>query len=234
MNLQETLSTLESLADEKVRKQHIKIGARENLYGVKMGDIRTLAKNIKTNHPLALVLWKTENIDARMLAILILNPKELSPLEIEAMISSEQFTWAADWFYNYIVKEYPDKEQFREKWMNSDDVMLARAGWSLTSGRIARSPEGLDIPAILARIDSEMTAAAPEVQWTMNSALVQIGINQPNLRQQALAIGEKLGIYRNYPVSKGCTSPFAPIWINAMVSKKKLLKLNPWRHNIKT
>jgi hypothetical protein len=32
-------------------------------------------------------------------------------------------------------------------------------------------------------------------------------------------VGEKLGIYRDYPVSKGCTSPFAPIWINAMVSR---------------
>ena len=28
--------------------------------------------------------------------------------------------------------------------------------------------------------------------------------------QQAITIGEKLGIYRDYPVSKGCTSPFAP------------------------
>ncbi|TCD08560.1 DNA alkylation repair protein [Pedobacter frigidisoli] len=220
MNLQETLSILESLADEKVRKQHIKGGAHENLYGVKMGDIRTIAKKIKTNHSLALELWDTENIDARMLAILILNPKELSAAELETMVSSEQFTWAADWFYNYVVKEYPDKEQFRERWMNSDDVMLARAGWSLTSGRIARSPEGLDIPAIIKRIELEMANAPKEVQWTMNSALVQIGIHHPTFREQGLAIGEKLGIYRDYPVSKGCTSPFAPIWINAMISRK--------------
>jgi hypothetical protein len=34
------------------------------------------------------------------------------------------------------------------------------------------------------------------------------------------AIGKTLGIYRDYPVSKGCTSPFAPIWINAMVSRQ--------------
>jgi len=32
--------------------------------------------------------------------------------------------------------------------------------------------------------------------------------------------GESLGIYRDYPVSKGCTSPFAPIWINEMVSRQ--------------
>lgn len=221
MNLQETLSTLEALGDEKVRKQHIKNGARENLFGVKMGDIRTLAKKIKTNHTLALELWKTDNIDARMLAILILKPKELSADEIERMVASEQFTWTADWFYNYIVKEYADKEQFREKWMNADNVMLARAGWSLTAGRITRDPLGIDISAILDRIESEMPNAAPEIQWTMNAALVQVGINHPDYRKRALAIGEDLGVYRNYPVSKGCTSPFAPIWINAMLSRQK-------------
>jgi hypothetical protein len=32
-------------------------------------------------------------------------------------------------------------------------------------------------------------------------------------------MGEKMGIYRDYPVSKGCTSPFAPIWINEMVGR---------------
>lgn len=221
MNLTETLSTLESLADEKVRKQHIKNGARENLFGVKMGDIRILAKKIKTDHQLALALWETGNIDARMLAILILNPKALSAAEIEQMVSSEDFAWAADWFYNYVVKEYPNKEQFRDKWMNANDKMLARAGWSLTSGRIARDPEGLNIPAILDRIENEMPKATPETQWTMNTALAQIGINHPAYRERALAIGEKLGIYRDYPVSKGCTSPFAPIWINEMVKRQQ-------------
>ena len=221
MNLQETLSTLELLGDEKVRKQHIKNGARENLFGVKMGDIRALAKKIKTNHDLALELWETENIDARMLAILILNSKKLSAEEIKKMVSSEQFTWAADWFYNYIVKEYPEKEQFREKWMNNSNVMLARAGWSLMSGRVTRNPQGIDITSTLKRIESEMRNAAPQVQWSMNTTLAQIGIHHPEHRAAALEIGEKLGIYRDYHVSKGCTSPFAPIWINAIVSRQQ-------------
>jgi 3-methyladenine DNA glycosylase AlkD len=65
-----------------------------------------------------------------------------------------------------------------------------------------------------------MGSAAPEVQWTMNFCLAGIGIHFPKHRKRALAIGEALGIYRDYPVSKGCTSPFAPIWINEMVRRK--------------
>jgi 3-methyladenine DNA glycosylase AlkD len=103
--------------------------------------------------------------------------------------------------------------------MEDDDPWAARAGWNLTSGRIARSPGGLDLPALLDRIESEMGKAAPAVQWTMNSALATIGIHFPKHRKRSIAICEKLGIYRDYPVSKGCTSPFAPIWISEMVRR---------------
>lgn len=99
--------------------------------------------------------------------------------------------------------------------------MAARAGWSLTSERVAKSPDGLDIPALLKRIASEMGNAELEPQWTMNFVLAEIGINFSKHRKRALAIGEQLGVYRDYRCSKGCTSPFAPIWINEMVSRQK-------------
>ena len=104
--------------------------------------------------------------------------------------------------------------------MATDHPMADRAGWSLTAERVAKSPEGLDLTALLDRIESEMGNAAPEAQWTMNSTLAEIGIKFPKHRKRAIAIGEKLGIYRDYACSKGCTSPFAPIWIDFMVKRQ--------------
>ena len=75
------------------------------------------------------------------------------------------------------------------------------------------------MPALLDRIESEMADAGPEVQWTMNYCLARIGIHFPKLRKRAITIGEALGIYRYYPVSKGCLT-FAPIWINEMVRRQ--------------
>ncbi len=221
MTVEDILQELESLANESVRARNHREGAGDRQFGVKSGDLRAVAKRIKTNHPLALALWETGNVDARMLAVLLMKPKTLSATEMDAMVRSETFTGAADWFTSYVVKQHPDKEPLRQEWMSSPDKMAARAGWSLTAERIAKSPEGLDLPALLDRIESEMATAAPEVQWTMNFALAETGIHHPALRPRALAIGEKLGIYRDYPVSKGCTSPFAPIWINTMVSRGK-------------
>ncbi len=104
--------------------------------------------------------------------------------------------------------------------MRAKDPLAARAGWNLTAERVVKSPDGLDLPALLDRIESEMGKANPAAQWTMNSCLAEIGIHFPEHRKRALAIGEALGIYRDYPVSKGCTSPFAPIWINEMVKRQ--------------
>jgi 3-methyladenine DNA glycosylase AlkD len=219
MTIHDILSQLESMGNEKVRAHNLKFGAGSNQFGVKMGDIRALAKKIKTNHPLALELWETGNVEARFLATLIINPKELSIEEVDRLVRSEKFPHVADWFSAYVVKLHPENETLREMWMKSDDPMAARAGWSITADRVAKKTPGLNHTALLDRIEAEMPTAASETQWTMNMTLAQIGIQNSQLRSRALAMGEKMGIYRDYPVSKGCTSPFAPIWINEMVGR---------------
>jgi 3-methyladenine DNA glycosylase AlkD len=220
MKIEEALKQLEELGDERMRSQNTRHGAGPNQFGVRRGDVRKLAKTIKTNHDLALALWETGNIDAQFLAILLMKPETLSADEMNQMVRSVTFVEVADWFTSYVIKKHPDKEAFRQEWMAADHPMAARAGWSLTAERIVKNPEGLDLPALLDRVESEMGDAAPEVQWTMNFVLAEIGINFPDHRERALVIGEKLGIYRDYPCSKGCTSPFAPIWINEMVSRQ--------------
>ena len=220
VTLEEAMRQLESLGNAGVRAQNAKSGAGDNQFGVKRGDLRILANKIKTNHDLALALWKTGNIDAQFLATLLVKVNLLSADELERMVKSVTFTWVADWLHSYVVKEHADKETLRKKWMTSDDRWASRAGWQLTAGRVAKSPEGLDLVALLDRIEKEMGGAAPEVQWTMNACLAEIGIHFPKHRKRAIAIGEKLGIYRDYPCSKGCTSPFAPIWINEMVRRQ--------------
>jgi 3-methyladenine DNA glycosylase AlkD len=218
--LKETLAQLEALGNEKVRAHNRKHGAGDNQFGARLGDIRKLADKIKADHTLAMALWETGNIDARLLAILLINPKKLSGDELDRMVRSVGFAQVADWLNSYVVRKYPDKETLRHRWMAEEDPWAARAGWSLTSERIGKNPEGLDLPALLDRIESEMRDAAPEAQWTMNFCLAGIGIHFPEYRERAIAIGETLGIYRDYPVSKGCTSPFAPIWIKEMVSRQ--------------
>ena len=220
MTLKETLRQLKSLGSAKVRAQNAKSGAGDNQFGVSLGDIRSVAKKIRTDHALALSLWETGNVEAQFLATLVVEPEKLSSAEMDRMVRSISFVRVADWLNSYVVAKHPEKEVLRGEWMAADDRWAARSGWHLTAERVTKDRDGLDLPGLLDRIESEMAEAEPEVQWTMNNTLAGIGIHMPKLRKRAIASGEKLGVFRDYPCSKGCTSPFAPIWINTMVSRQ--------------
>ena len=219
--VKDILAQLEALGTEKVRAQNSKSGAGDNQFGVQLGDIRKLAAKMKADNQLALALWGTGNVEAQFLAALLVDPKKLDLESVGRMVRSVTFVRVADWVNSYVVAKHPENEALREGWMASIDRWQARAGWELTARRVAKNPDGLDLPVLLDRIESEMAGAEPEVQWTMNNTLAAIGIHVPGLRKRAMTIGEKLGIFRDYPVSKGCTSPFAPIWISEMVRRQK-------------
>ena len=208
------------LGDEKRVATNKKRGASDNQFGVAMGEIRKMAKKIKINHELALELLQTENMEARLIAILIFNPKLISKKNVAAFTKSLMSVQVADWFNAYIVKKHPDNEDLRLEWMQTDDPISARAGWNLTAIRVIKNPAILDLEQLLNRIEKEMLLANPLIQWSMNYTLAEIGINFPKYRSRAIAIAEDLGVYKDFPTSKGCTSPFAPIWIIEMVKRQ--------------
>ncbi|MBX3415868.1 MAG: DNA alkylation repair protein [Pirellulales bacterium] len=221
MSVKEILAQLKSLGDDARRKHNAKAGAPDNQFGVKLGDIREIAKGIKTDHALALRLWDTGNVEAQLLATLIIKPKSLTPGELDKLTRSTTCAQVADWLNAYVVAQHPEKDSLREKWMKAKDRWAARAGWNLTASRVNKgASDGLDPAALLDRLEREMPKAPPEVQWTMNNTLGAIGIHHPKLRQRAVAIGEKIGLYRDWPVSKGCIPPYVPVWVEAMVKRQ--------------
>lgn len=221
MMVKEILAQLEALGDKARRRHNANAGAPENQFGVKMGDIRALAKKIKSDHDLALKLWETGNVEAQFLATLIIKPGSLSAGELDRLTRTVAFSYVADWLNTHVVKDHPANEALRVKWMADKDRWAARAGWQLTAGVVSAKAEGLDLPALLDRIEREMPSAAPEVQWTMNNTLAAIGIHHAEHRERAIAIGRAIGLYRDWPVSKGCTPPYVPVWVEEMVKRKR-------------
>ena len=54
----------------------------------------------------------------------------------------------------------------------------------------------------------------------MNNTLVAIGIEHADHRARAVAIGEQFGLYQDWPVSRGCVIPYAPVCIDEMLKRK--------------
>src|SRR5215475_3091494 len=85
MTVNEILAQLESRGDDARRAHNTKAGAPDNQFGVKLGDIRALAKKIKADHQLALDLWDTGNVEAQLLATLVIKPGSLSATELDKL-----------------------------------------------------------------------------------------------------------------------------------------------------
>lgn len=214
----EVMAELAALEDPKARAVNEKHG---DDHGVNLGRLRALAKRLKTQQELSRRLWETADTAARLLAILVCRPKAFERDELDAMLREARAPKVHDWLVNYVVKKSPHAEELRVAWTADPDAVVASAGWALTTERVAKKPEGLDLAGLLDVIEAEMRDAPDRLQWAMNHCLAQIGIEHAGHRARAIAIGERLEVLKDYPTPPNCTSPFAPVWINEMVRRRQ-------------
>lgn len=213
----ELMAELAALEDPKMRAVNERHG---DDHGVNLSKLRAIAKRLKTQQDLARVLWATDDTPARLLALLVCRPKEFERGELDAMLRQSRAPKVHDWLVNYVVKKSPHAEDLRTAWTADADPVVASAGWALTSERVAKKPEGLDLPVLLDTIEAQMGDAPERLQWAMNHTLAFIGIEHSGHRARALDIGERLGVLKDYPTPPNCTSPYAPSWINEMVGRR--------------
>lgn len=214
----QVLAELKALEDPKILAVNARHG---DDHAVNLTKLRGIAKRLKKQPDLARELWATGDSAARLVAILVTRPKEYSATEYDEMLRDARTPKVRDWLLNYLIKKSPHAEELRLRWFEDSDVEVAAAYWDLTAERVVKKPEGLDLDTLLDLIESEMGEAAERLQWTMNTCLAQIGIHHPDFRVRAVGIGERLEVLKDYPTPPNCTSPYAPIWINEIVSRQE-------------
>ncbi|MFI0408894.1 DNA alkylation repair protein [Actinomadura sp. 3N508] len=212
------LAELAALEDPRVREVNERHG---DDHGVNLGKLRAIAKRLKTRQDLACRLWETGDGAARLLALLICRPKAFGRAELDGMLREARTPKVHEWLVNYVVKKSPHAEELRVGWFADPDPVVASAGWALTTARVVKRPEGLDLAGLLDVIEAEMRDAPERLQWAMNECLSTIGIEHAGHRARAIGIGERLEVLKEYPTSPGCTSPFAPVWIAEMVRRRE-------------
>ncbi|MQM26252.1 DNA alkylation repair protein [Glycomyces albidus] len=224
----EVMAELAGLDDPRIREVNERNG---DDHGVNLTKLRAVAKRLKTQQELALELWDTGDTAARLLALLICRPKAFERERLDAMLRDARTPKVHDWLVNYVAKKHPQAEALRLAWTADPDPVVASAGWALTTERVAKRPEGLDLAALLDVIEAEMKDAPDRLQWAMNHCLAQIGIDHAEHRARAIAIGERLGVLKDYPTPPGCTSPYAPAWIGELVRRKESAAVSPSRRS---
>lgn len=222
MTFEQVYAQLEAWGSERGRAINARQGAGDNQFGALMGDVRRLAKSLKTQHELGQALWATGNMEAQILASMIMDPRRPSEAELEAMLRGLSFYRLVDELTSKVVADSPHADALRQRWVDAPEDLVGRAGWNLMVARVGEPKKApLDLPAVLARIEAELVGASEHRQWAMNHCLVEIAVRHPEHREACIAMAERLGVYVDQKVAKGCTSAYAPAWIAAVVNRKQ-------------
>lgn len=212
------LAELASLDDPKLRAVNARHG---DDHGVNLTKLRAIAKRVGAHPDFARELWATGDTAARLLSLLVCRPRAFERDELDTMLREARPPKVHRWLVNAVVKKSKHAEALRAAWFDDPDPVVASAGWALTTERVVKKPEGLDLDALLDRIEADLRDAPERLQWAMNECLANIGIAHPALRGRAIEIGERLEVLKDYPTPPNCTSPFAPIWIAEIVRRQE-------------
>ena len=219
MTFDEVINQLAAWGSEGFRAIYTRQGAGPNQFGVKMGDLRGLAKKLKTDHALALQLWASGNLDAMILATMLLDPRQLSESDVETMLAPLSYYRLVDELTFNAVARTAFARPLAQRWCAASDEWAGRAGWNVWIAQIIGGAQNLDCEALLSAISVGMKTAPVRKQEAMNRCLVEIAVHFPGLTQRCIEIGERLGRLDDKPVPKGCTSSYAPEWIAAVLCR---------------
>lgn len=221
--LKTILTQLQAASHAGTLKRYEKIGETKPYYGVPMGAISGIAKSYKNRLDLFAPLWQTGILEAQYLAIQLAKtkPNQLPLEDLENCFDEEVSVNVLDKLASIILSKRKDSRDWEEILLAKDEAIFNRLGWFLRAKYFAgKSASNQEIEETLDQIRQHLQTADPLIQWTMNQCLVEIAVAYPDYLEQGLAIGQELAVFADMKVPKGCTSAYAPDWIEALLRRK--------------
>ncbi|MEA4875761.1 MAG: DNA alkylation repair protein [Anaerorhabdus sp.] len=223
MKITEVIHDLQSNANPSRRKVMLRNGGAEDCLGVNLGYLRQYALKLKNNEDLLYALWSTDITDANLLAAMAYSDQPCTLDEFQELIEQSTYIEINDELCFKSSLNPKDKNMLIQLWIDSEYPLLRRSAWDLIITLILdKNATPKQINTWLKRIKKDMLKETGRAQETMNRALSEIGIHYDEYTEECIKLGEDIGLYKDYKPSKGCTSPYAPIWINVL--RKKLNK----------
>lgn len=145
MNYQDIIHQLHNLSSEKYKSHIIKMGIPAlNCLGVPLQDIRQLAKTIGHSNQLGFQLWKSQYHDAKLLAVLIFEHKQMTFDDIN-LLFKDVISWD---LYNHLCKNLIIKikgyQLLIPQWVTSQHIYVKRAAFVLLASDVIHNKNILD------------------------------------------------------------------------------------------
>ncbi|MEK6234213.1 MAG: DNA alkylation repair protein [Planctomycetales bacterium] len=180
---------------EKRRSQ----GETLKSFGIGLTHLRKLAKQIGRDHKLAQQLWKTDVYDAKVIGLLIDDPKQLSREQAETQVEELGAGMLAHVFASCDATLAKTSFAFdlAKEWMESKDATRRRCGYSLVYELCKKkNVDGMDDDYLLGRVRHIQDAVHGEEMWVreaMSGALIGIGKRNKKLNKAAIRAAKAIG-----------------------------------------
>jgi 3-methyladenine DNA glycosylase AlkD len=197
MKLRHVMAALEAKGSESIKHVLRKHGAREPFFGVRIGDMKPLAKQLKGRQDLALELYATGNGDAQYLAGMIADGRQMTARQIQQWLDTALWGMISGTTVPWVASEHPEGFALASKWINAKDEPVARAGWN-TLGALAATIPDADLPVaqygkLLDRVVKDMPKARDGVRYSMNQFVIMVGTYVAPLGAKAIATARAIG-----------------------------------------
>lgn len=189
MRYEQVINELKSLANPDNVAGMVRFGIKQdNLLGISMKTLEPVAKRIKKDHALALQLWESGIHEARLLACMIDDPKQVTEVQMEAWVADFDSWDVCDQACSKVFHKTPYAYSKVVEWTAREAEFVKRAGFSLMAMLAVHDKKASDQPFIdfLPIIEREAGDSRNFVKKAVNWALRQIG--KRNLALNALAI----------------------------------------------
>jgi 3-methyladenine DNA glycosylase AlkD len=197
MNLQQTMTALEKLGNEQTRKTWLRHGATGELFGVRIGDMKKLLKDLKGRQDVAMQLYATGNLDAMYLAGLVADGGKMSRKDLDTWVKAARWGMIAEYTVPWVASENENAREIALKWMDSKQEHIACAGWNTYASLIAMQPDSeldlKEIESLLERVVRDIGKAPNRVRYCMNGFVIYVGSFVKPLLAKAKATAKKLG-----------------------------------------
>jgi 3-methyladenine DNA glycosylase AlkD len=157
--------------------------------GVKLSEIRKIAKAIKKDHQLAMELWESRIHEARLLATLVADPKQLTPQQMDKWVH-DLYSWdICDQACGNLFDQTDFAVDKAVEYSASEKELVKRSGFVLMAEFAVhnkRAPDDVFIQ-FFPVIEREAWDNRNFVKKAVNWSLRQIGKRNRTLNQIAVA-----------------------------------------------
>lgn len=205
------IANLQALGNESTKQTLMKHGAREPLFGVKVGDMKPIQKRIKTDYRLALDLYDTGISDAMYLAGLVADDTRMTRDDLQRWVEAAYWSLLSESTVPWVAAGSPYGWEMALKWIEDDTETVACAGWSTLSSLVGITNDAaLDLTTLkrlLHRVAGQIHNERNRVRHIMNGFLISVGGYVIPLTEVALHTADSVG---SVPVDMGDTSCKVP------------------------